>query len=253
MRKPGSRPSRRTDESCYLLRPAYSPTHPPQSPPSASSKTGPPETVELRPEIIRKKTLAPNLALSRAFHAAHAPRQRLTQACAPGHPETRLQRRARDSVVSSIGLRKPGSSTLQVLLPPLFVPIHRPAGPSSTPPASQNRCGPAMPGPPSTEPPRLLFLLRGGRKPDETASAYPRTSGSICSHPPPTRPRRNADRAVLETRKAQSAFRPREAARCRHVAHAARIAMPSALQAGRPAAPCCHVAALRTDHPARHP
>ena len=34
--------------------------------------------------------------------------------------------------------------------------------------------------------------------------------------------------------KTNSASCPREAARCRHVAHAARIAMPSALQAGRP-------------------
>jgi len=52
---------------------------------------------------------------SRAFHAAHAPRQRLTQACAPGHPDI-FDRR--DSVVSSIRLRKPGRSTLPVLLPP---------------------------------------------------------------------------------------------------------------------------------------
>ena len=34
--------------------------------------------------------------------------------------------------------------------------------------------------------------------------------------------------------KTNSASCPREAARCRHVAHAGRIAMPSALQAGRP-------------------
>ena len=40
-----------------------------------------------------------------------------------------------------------------------------------------------------------------------------------------------------KTQKARSAFRPQEAARCRHASHAARIAMPSAVQAGRPAAP----------------
>ena len=58
---------------------------------------------------------------------------------------------------------------------------------------------------------------------------------SIChTHPPPSRPRRNPKCAVLETRKAHFAFRPREAARCCHVGHAARIAMPSALQAGQP-------------------
>jgi len=44
---------------------------------------------------------------SRAFHASHAPRQRLTQACAPGHPDSD----SRGSMVSSIRLRKPGSST----------------------------------------------------------------------------------------------------------------------------------------------
>ena len=48
---------------------------------------------------------------SRAFDAAHAPRQRLTQACAPGQPAVAA------SVVSSIRLRKPGSSTLPVLRP----------------------------------------------------------------------------------------------------------------------------------------
>ena len=37
-----------------------------------------------------------------------------------------------------------------------------------------------------------------------------------------------------KTRKAHFAFRPQEAATCRHVGHAARIAMPSALQAVRP-------------------
>jgi hypothetical protein len=61
-----------------------------------------------------------------------------------------------------------------------------------------------------------------------------RTSIPFHTHHPPESPRRNPKCAVLEARKAHFAFRPREAARSRHVSHAARIAMPSALQAGRP-------------------
>ena len=66
---------------------------------------------------------------SRAFNAAHAPRQRLPQACAPGHPDI-FDRR--DSVVSSIRLRKPGSSTLPVLLPPLLESLSRHEVPSAS-------------------------------------------------------------------------------------------------------------------------
>jgi len=54
------------------------------------------------------------------------------------------------------------------------------------------------------------------------------------AHPPPDRPRRNPRCAVLATRKAHFAFRPREAAKCSRVGHAVRITMPSALQAGQP-------------------
>ena len=50
--------------------------------------------------------------------------------------------------------------------------------------------------------------------------------------------------------KTNSASCPREAARCRHVNHAARIAMPSALQAGQPVR---RVVMSPLSRPARHP
>ena len=93
----------------------------------------------------------------------------------------------------------------------------------------------------------LGLLLHARKKTESGVRAGARTSMEY-THPPPIRPR-HGSRVLLSSRarrgkKANSASCSREAARCRHVTHAARIAMPSALQAGRPVTPCQHVAAF---------
>jgi len=67
------------------------------------------------------------------------------------------------------------------------------------------------------------------------ARARARTSFSHFTHRPPIGPWQRPACVVLEDfTKRTPHVAPREAARCRHVGHAARIAMPSALQTGRP-------------------
>jgi len=65
-------------------------------------------------------------------------------------------------------------------------------------------------------------------------------------------PRRNPKCAVLETRRAHFAFRPRLAARCHHVSHAARIAAPCPL-ADKPAVLSAVSACRRFSDHARPP
>ena len=110
-------------------------------------------------------------------------------------------------------------------------------------------CGPAIAGPPQRRRLAALLHARKRRRCLRSGADLHREQVPPAAHSTP----RNSECAVLETRKAHSAFRPREAARCRHVSHAARIAMPSALQAGRPVCRVGMSPLSRPKEPTRRP